>query len=168
MHLFFQNISSLQINSSFINYSLQSFLPLKLDNEKYSYVGLYIIPEIVNNRIEGLYFTIIPLKEYNNEIITVNVLRDFTKDDYFTKRIKNTIPITDILTKDQLKVFSLLVRGYSSTRIASLLNKKPDNILKYNLRINDRLSNFFDIRFNTVREASSYYKNCFLIDKKQF
>jgi len=123
-------------------YSLQSFLPIKLKKDEYYFVVLYIIPKVVDSKIVEFYFILLPLKIYNNEVLIINVLKKFKNDYYNTCQIRSKIQLENILTEEQTKIANLLYKGYSSKIIAEKLNKKHDNILKYNIRIKDRLSNF--------------------------
>jgi len=145
-------------------YSLQSFLPIKLKKDEYYFVTLYIIPEVVDYKIVELYFILLPLKVYNNEIIIVNVLKDFKNDYCNTCRVRNRIQLEDILTEEQTKIANLIWNGYSSKKIADKLNKKHNNILKYNIRIKDRLSDFFNVKFDNAKEAIYYCKSCFFMN----
>lgn len=142
-------------------YSLQAFLPMKLKKNESFFATLYILPEVIDYKIVELYFVLLPLKIYNKEVITITVLKDLKKDHNATRKVKNGIQLEKILTHEQTKIANLLLKGRSSKEISDRLNKKHDNILKYNIRIKDRLSVFFDIKFDTAKEAVNYYKNCF-------
>jgi DNA-binding CsgD family transcriptional regulator len=151
---------------NYSRYQFQSFVPIKLDSEGYYFSTLYIIPEITETKGLELHFLLIPLKRHTDEPITFNVLRDSKKDDTLTRQLKSRIGLSleKILTREQIDIFNLLLRGYSYKKTAFYLNKKPDNILKYNRRINNRLSSHFDIDFNSATDAAKYYKNCFLVE----
>lgn len=154
-------------NNDTSEYCLQYFLPFRLDNSGYHFVTLYIMPEVINNIIVKFYFVIIPLKKCSNEAISFQIIKnqacDLTATDYVKNKIK--VPRHINLTKDQAEIFSLLLYGYSSKKISVLLNKNQENILKYNIRIKDRLSSFFEVKFNTVMDAAQYYTNCFVMDQ---
>ncbi|MDO5978128.1 hypothetical protein [Flavivirga spongiicola] len=152
-------------NKNKINISdcrFQSFLPVKLKQNKYFFANLCIIPEVQNNKIVELFFVITPLKEYQNEVLNFGILKGRKKDELLTNQINNQVYAENLFTKEQVEIFNLLVLGYSSSRISEILNKKKDNILKYNIRIKDKLASFFNIDFNNVKEAANYYKKCFL------
>jgi len=142
-------------------FTLQLFLPFKNKKGKYIFDALYIFPEILDNKIIELYFIILPLKVYKGEVITINILKNFKKDNYITSKIRNKIQLENVLTKEQIKIADLLHIGYSSKEIAIKLEKKLDNILKYNIRIKERLSSFFDTDFSSAKIAVDYYKNFF-------
>lgn len=152
---------------NYSRYQFQSFVPIKLDSEGYYFSTLYIISEISDTNGLELYFLLIPLKRHKYEPISFNVLKDSKKDDELTEQLKGRIgfSLENILTTDQIEVFNLLLRGYSCKKTAFYLNKKPDNVLKYNRRINHRLSSYFDIDFGSANDAAKYYKNCFIGEK---
>jgi len=140
----------------------QSFLPIKLKQDKYFFVNLCIIPELQDNKIVELCFVITPLKEYQDEVLDFRILNGRKKNKLLTHQINNKVYAENLFTNEQREVFNLLVLGYSSNKIAEILNKKKENIFKYNIRINDKLTSFFNIDFNNVKEATVYYKKCFL------
>lgn len=144
--------------------TFQGFFPVRLHHDEYFYCTLNIVPGFENHKVSELNFYLIPLKEYNNEVVSYKVL--FGKDrrrSTVKKTLGNEMDLMkQILTPDQISIFQLVMLGYSSSRIASVLKKKRNNVLKYNIRIKERLSNFFDIEFDTVSEAAKYYKSCFI------
>jgi hypothetical protein len=149
---------------SIVKYTLQSFLPIKLKYNEYFFTALYVIPEFENKEVIGLCFILLPLKEYNNEVISIKILKDFEKNNRITSILWGEIQLEKILTEEQTKIAQLLLNHYSSKEIAVKLNKKHDNILKYNIRIKDRLSTFFNIEFDNAKDAVNYYKSCFLVN----
>ncbi|MDO5978127.1 hypothetical protein [Flavivirga spongiicola] len=157
--LYLQFISEKQSKNA--KYSLQAFLPMKLKENESFFATLYILPEVIDYKIVELHFVLLPLKVYNKEVITITVLKDLKKDYNITRKVKNEIQLEKILTHEQTKIADLLHKGCSSKEISDRLNKKHDNILKYNIRIKDRLSVFFNVKFDTAKEAVNYYKSCF-------
>ncbi|MEO1011567.1 MAG: hypothetical protein AAFX53_09700 [Bacteroidota bacterium] len=149
---------------NYSRYQFQSFVPIRLDTEGYYFSTLYVISEITETKGLELHFLLIPLKRHTDEPITFNVLKDGKKDYPLTEQLKGRIAFSleKILTTEQIDIFNLLLKGYSYKKTAFYLNKKPDNILKYNRRINHRLSSHFDIDFDSANDAARYYRNCFL------
>jgi len=144
---------------------LQSLLPIKLKEDKYFLVNLCIVPEFKDGVIVNLFFIITPLKEYFNEVISFKVLKDRVKDKELTYHINSQVYpcIDDVFTAEQSEIFNFLLLGFSSSKVAQLLNKKKENIFKFYIRITERLASFFNIEFDNVKEATNYYRNCFLL-----
>lgn len=143
------------------NHSLRSFLPYRVNSKEYHYVTLHVVPQWRSQRITELYFVLIPLKKYDEEIISMCALTHRKKDLALTKEIRRLTQVEKILTKEQNEVFECILKGLTSREIALALNKKHDNILKFNVRITARLSTFFEMGFESVKEAADYYRNCF-------
>ena len=152
-------------NTKLCECRLQTLLPMKLKDDMYFFVNLCIIPEFQEDKIVDLFFIITPLKEYQNEIISFRVLKGRKKNKELSYKLNSQsyVCIEDVLTTEQSEVFNFLLLGFSSSKIAKLLDKKKENIFKYNIRITERLASFFNIEFDNVKEASIYYKNCFLL-----
>jgi len=145
------------------NYRIQGFIPVELKRGSYYYTNICILP-IVETDLVGFHFTFTPLKPCHNEPIFLEVLHGRKKDHQFTNQIKSRVPVENIFTQKQADVFDLILLGYSSTKIAELLNKKKENVFRYNIRINEKLTSFFNIDFENVTEAVNYYKNCFILN----
>lgn len=142
---------------------IQTILPVKLNKREETLVTLYIIPKVDYKSIVELSFFAIPLKKYRKEALSINILKNGRVKKGATTHLKRKITSqTEIFTKEQLVVFNLLLKGYSSANIARFLDKKQKNVLRFNIRINYKLSCFFDINFNTINDAISYYKECFI------
>lgn len=144
---------------------LQSLLPIKLKKDKYYYVNLCVDPVFKDGVVVNLFFIITPLKEYLNEVINFNIFNNRVKNEELTYQINNQVyPIIErVLTGTQSEIFNFLLLGFSSSKIAKILNKKKENIFKYYIRITKRLSSFFNIEFDNVKEATNYYRTCFLL-----
>ena len=141
--------------------TLRGFFPIQNSKIAYDYTYLMAIPEMKNGNIAELYLMLMPLKEYRLEPISVFVARGQKKDQFITNEIKSQIELSLSLTKEQGKIFQLISKGYTSNEIAGQLNKKLNNVLKFNIRINSKLSEYFDMPFNNVKEAVNYYMDCF-------
>jgi len=154
--LFFENRLQLE------DYRFKGFLPLKLKRENYYLSAICIIPIVKNHNIEGFYFTLTPLKIYCNECPSFSVLNTRKENKLMTYRLNKSVSIGNMLTKKQSDIFDLILKGYSSTKIADHLNKKKETVFSYNIRIKDKLTSFFEIEFDSVVDAANYYKKCFL------
>ncbi|MEC3908731.1 hypothetical protein VOI54_17015 [Tamlana sp. 2201CG12-4] len=144
-------------------YHMEIVLPIHINNKNFTYSLLKVIPETNKGKIKDFCFVLTPIKEYNNEVISMQVFKSFVKCNNTTTYVKNRIFIKTIFTFSQEKVFFLLLeeKGLSSSCIAEDLNKDILAIDKYKIMIHNRLSHFFDINFNTVYDAVDYYKKCF-------
>ncbi len=150
--------NKLQLNE----YRLQGFIPVKLKKESYTLSVICIIPIINNQRVEGFYFTLTPLKKYCDQCPSFSILKERNEDKLLTYRINNSVTIGEQLTKKQSEVFDLILRGYTSAKIAQKLNKNRETVLDYNIRIKEKFISFFEIDFDSVIDAANYYKKCFL------
>ncbi len=142
--------------------TLQIFLPMMLNSGSYHYVSLYVSPDLYSNRFPELLLVMIPLKAYQNEPLGFNVFVKNKKDAQLTNKIKANVNVTPILTKRQQIIFSLVSQGYSSKTIAEITQKSQDSVLKLFGRINTKLSEFFDIPFASVSDATHFYRKCFI------
>ncbi len=154
--LLFEN--KLQLN----DYRLQCFVPLKLQEGGYILCNVCVIPIIKKHTVQGFYFALTPLKEYANDFPTFNILKEKKKDTLLTYQINSMVVIDDLLTKKQSEIFDLILRGFSSTEIAKQIDKKKETVFSYNIRIKEKLIEFFEIDFENVVDAVKYYQNCFL------
>lgn len=169
VNVFYSFVDFLDTNKYCINpksYCLQFFVPIYLENHEPSYAIIYISPS--NNyfeEIQDFHVTVLPLKVYNHEEIFFNVLKDKNNDVKMKRMLTKTIdcysPLKTVLTKKQLDIFKYTCQNLSSKEIAEELNTSRNNILKYNIRITERLSSFFDYEFDGIHNAASFYKSCF-------
>lgn len=144
-------------------YCLQFFLPIKLNfDDEYTYSVVHIIPGNRSKVVDEFCFVVMPIKEYENEALTVNIMKNHTRNLVLTEYIKRSVDAPEnILTAKQLMVFKGLEEGLPSKVIAGYLGLDQNTILKYNIRIKDKLSDFFEVSFPTAMDAVDYYKKCF-------
>ena len=133
-----------------------------LNYNEYYLFSLYTFPIFKDNQICQWYFIALPLKKYDNENLSIQILNNFQKNGIATSQVKKKVAPFNPLTEEQYEIFKFLLQSYPSDKIAEKLNKKRNNVLKYYLRINTRLSSYFDINFATVKDAVEYYKKAFL------
>ncbi len=169
MHVFnafISHINTLKPTLTYNNYCLQFFLPIYLEYDKLHYAIIYINPIQDNSpEIQNVYVSILALKEYSSEKIFYNVLKNYKLDNTIKPILHNNInsyaPIEKVLTKGQLEIFKYACQGYNSKEIAEKLETSRNNILKFNIRIKDRLSSFFDFEFDSIQAAVKFYKASF-------
>ncbi|MEC3908728.1 hypothetical protein VOI54_17000 [Tamlana sp. 2201CG12-4] len=154
------------LNSSFVkknrsDYCMKVVLPIQLRHDYFSYALLKVIPNTTNKG--GVYFVLTPIKEYDNEVINVNVYRNFKKYDKATEFVKSHVLINQMLTKMQENVLVYLLRDkkYTVKTIALCMDKTEASINRCIAGLNDRLNHFFGIQFNNIDDAVIYYKKCF-------
>lgn len=164
----FENFKVL-LNDPFVidcyeDFFLKVALPIQLNHNHFTYALLKIIPETTKSgEVKGVYFVLTPIKEYDNEIISVEVYRGFKKCYKATSFVKSEYHLNYMFTYMQQKIMNHLLNDkiLSVEQIALYLDKKTINIKNSMTRIKDKLSYFFNMHFYDINEAVMYYKKCF-------
>ncbi len=144
-----------------IRYSIQCSLPMRMNSNEYSLVQLYVIPRGFFGYIDAIKFIALPIKEYENEVISIHVLENWKENTTITQSLLKKTPVRPILTTDQKAVFELLIKGCSREDVAKRLNKKEHNLKNLFFLIQNRISTFFEIQFNSLEEALGFYQKSF-------
>lgn len=163
---FIRFLNSISSSSDISEYGLRLFVPIYLDYEELTYSIVQVQSMLGScKQVTVVYITIIPLKEYDGEKIFFKTLKNDKRDEVARMFIVNNVNgysiIGKVLTDRQLNIFKYACQGYSSNDIAKKLNTTKNNILKFNIRIKDSLSSFFEIEFESLQDTVNFYKSLF-------
>jgi hypothetical protein len=146
------------------SFYMKALIPIHLEYNSLMYCVLRIIPEFHKGRNHDFIFKLIPIKKYENEIVNIQVCENLKKHLQATTFVNRQAKECVIFTNKQKEIllFLLTQESTSSKQISHYLNKDEAHIKRYMALIKNRLELFFNMKFNTMKEAIIYYKQCFL------
>lgn len=142
------------------NSRLQLLLPMRLLHGNYYYVKQTVVPKILNKKLYALQFVNIPIKLYEVESYKLEVLTGTQVDKIKTSYIKDRMEPDGFFSMEQIKTTELIYQGFTSGEIAAKLNKTRA-AYKLNRKILEKISDFFEMEFDNVCQAVSFYGHCF-------
>ena len=144
-----------------VHTQLHLLIPMRLLEDQYFYVKQTISPKLKGNKLVAIQIVNISIKRYEEENYNIMMHTHGRVDWALTKIIKRKMAPPSFFSIEQKKTIELICEGYTSGEIAFKLNKTKAAVYKLNRKILEKISNYFEIEFNNVHQAVTFYTNCF-------